>query len=320
MDPADHDSGAAVQQAVSHQGVLLGQHNQSIRGLLDANQQLSAQVSELTRQLASLSAPQQVGGANPQTRDSHTTDPEPFSGQSDVCRGFLFQCANVFSLRPNSFSTDISKIQYMCGLMRGRAIKWAEARFSAPGSMFTISYSSFIAEIKRVFDHPDYKFNASSQLMDLRQGQRSVSDYTIEFWTLAAEVDWTEQALQAAFMRGLSERLREELLSRDEPPDLNSLVSLANKIDNRLRSRRRERDSRPPPGTRLTVFPAPNAPYPPANVPGSSTMPEPMQLGRAHLTAEEHQRRRETGACLYCGGLGHFLSTCPTRPKGRALP
>lgn len=329
MDPADTNPGA-FQNAVTHQGVLLGHHEQSIRSLFEANQQLTRQVSDLARQLSSLltlrsdeATAQSSSPATPQApqaRDSSTTDPEPFSGQSDLCRGFLFQCETVFSQRPNAFASDVNKIQYMCGLMRGKALRWAEAKFTSK-KMNEISYDEFIKEVKCVFDHPDYQFDASSRLMTVMQGQRSVSDYSIEFWTLAAEVDWTDQALRAAYKRGLSEQLKDELMSRDEPNDLNSLVSLANRIDNRLRARRRERNSSSTrPVTRFTTPPVPASPPSVTPVPDTSSADtsEPMQLGRARLTPEERQRRRQSGECLYCGKVGHFLASCPTRPKGGA--
>lgn len=42
-----------------------------------------------------------------------------------------------------------------------------------------------------------------------------------------------------------------------------------------------------------------------------------MQLGlvRAPLTPEEKLRGRQANLCLYCGGTGHFLRTCPVRPS-----
>uniref|UniRef100_A0A3P8RRP5 Chromo domain-containing protein n=1 Tax=Amphiprion percula TaxID=161767 RepID=A0A3P8RRP5_AMPPE len=46
-----------------------------------------------------------------------------------------------------------------------------------------------------------------------------------------------------------------------------------------------------------------------------------MQLGRAHLTPQEKNQRRLSNACLYCGKMGHFLASCPTRPgKDMDLP
>jgi len=77
--------------------------------------------------------------------------------------------------------------------------------------------------------------------MNHSQGQRPVSDYSIEFWTLAAEVDWTEGALRAAFLKGLSDLIKDELVSRDEPSNFESLIALSNRTDNRLHSRRQEK-------------------------------------------------------------------------------
>uniref|UniRef100_A0A8C5ERN7 CCHC-type domain-containing protein n=1 Tax=Gouania willdenowi TaxID=441366 RepID=A0A8C5ERN7_GOUWI len=307
MDPTDNQDTPTIQQALSHQGRLLGQHEQSILALHASNQQLSQQVTVLTEQISAwLSlqsnasaqpaqptppSPQQVE-QGPGPREPAISDPEHFAGQSELC-----------------------------GLMRGRALKWAEARFSNT-VMHEVRYRDFVKEIKQVFDHPDYRSDASVKLMSLSQGQRSVSDYSIDFWTLKAEVDWTEQALRAAFTKGLSDQIKDELMSRDEPDDLESLISLANKIDNRIRARRKERDNSARSSTRTTAL---SPPIRPSRQPIRFEVdqidgPEPMQLGRAHLTPEELQRRRQAGECLYCGKSGHFLASCPTRPKDRAHP
>ncbi|CAL8277005.1 unnamed protein product [Boreogadus saida] len=42
--------------------------------------------------------------------------------------------------------------------------------------------------------------------------------------------------------------------------------------------------------------------------------PEPMHLGRAHLTAEERDQRLRSGSCMYCGRMGHIRLHCPLRP------
>uniref|UniRef100_A0A8C5H773 DUF4939 domain-containing protein n=1 Tax=Gouania willdenowi TaxID=441366 RepID=A0A8C5H773_GOUWI len=156
MDPTDNQDTPTIQQALSHQGRLLGQHEQSILALHASNQQLSQQVTILTQQISAwLSlqsnasaqpaqptppSPQQVE-QGPGPREPAISDPEHFAGQSELCRGFLFQCSTVFNQRPSSFSSDISRIQYMCGLMRGRALKWAEARFSNTYIMTCRRYS-----------------------------------------------------------------------------------------------------------------------------------------------------------------------------------
>ena len=49
---------------------------------------------------------------------------------------------------------------------------------------------------------------AAKTLLDLRQGNQSAADYTIQFRTLAAESGWGEQALH-----GLADRFKDELAS-----------------------------------------------------------------------------------------------------------
>uniref|UniRef100_A0A8D3CDT3 DUF4939 domain-containing protein n=1 Tax=Scophthalmus maximus TaxID=52904 RepID=A0A8D3CDT3_SCOMX len=51
----------------------------------------------------------------------------PFAGELNKCRGFLLQCGLVFQQKPQSFSTESAKVHYVLGLLRGRALVWAEA-------------------------------------------------------------------------------------------------------------------------------------------------------------------------------------------------
>uniref|UniRef100_A0A3B3DMB5 DUF4939 domain-containing protein n=1 Tax=Oryzias melastigma TaxID=30732 RepID=A0A3B3DMB5_ORYME len=82
-------------------------------------------------------------------RDSYVPDPEPFSGDLSRCRGFLLQCRHVFLQRPATFSSDKSKVLYVIGLLRGRALDWAEAAESRC-SFLSTSYVSFEANFKSV--------------------------------------------------------------------------------------------------------------------------------------------------------------------------
>uniref|UniRef100_A0A3B4AIZ6 DUF4939 domain-containing protein n=1 Tax=Periophthalmus magnuspinnatus TaxID=409849 RepID=A0A3B4AIZ6_9GOBI len=80
-------------------------------------------------------------------RHTFCTDPEPYAGQPDLCRGFLFQCRSVFQQRPARFPTDAAKTRYVCGLLRGRALQWAEARF-ASSALDNTDFEIFLNEFK----------------------------------------------------------------------------------------------------------------------------------------------------------------------------
>lgn len=55
----------------------------------------------------------------------------------------------------------------------------------------------------------------------------SVAQFSIEFWILAAESEWNEVASKSAFIKGLSEEIKDQLATQDEPDSLESLISLS---------------------------------------------------------------------------------------------
>lgn len=87
--------------------------------------------------------------------------------------------------------------------------------------------------MKRVFDHPVKGRQAEGQLLDLRQGNLSVSQYAINFRILAAESGWGDAALRADFSKGLNKEIKDELAIWDESSSLNELIELAIRLDNR---------------------------------------------------------------------------------------
>uniref|UniRef100_A0A3B3ZDS5 DUF4939 domain-containing protein n=1 Tax=Periophthalmus magnuspinnatus TaxID=409849 RepID=A0A3B3ZDS5_9GOBI len=126
MDQADLGPDQSLRQACSHHEMVIGQHEQSIRTLLEFNQSLS-QVVQLTNQVTELLA---ASGTSPRPPESRGTDPEPYSGQPHLCRGFLFQCQLVFQQCPTRFNSGAAKIHYLRGLLRGKGLQWAEARLA----------------------------------------------------------------------------------------------------------------------------------------------------------------------------------------------
>lgn len=77
----------------------------------------------------------------------------------------------------------------------------------------------------------------------MRQGSRSVAEYSVELCTLSAEAGWNDPALQTAFRWGLNDPVRDALVLGSQPASLNALVDRAIELDNRHRERRRERSS-----------------------------------------------------------------------------
>lgn len=340
MDSADADPDRLL-RALSNQGARLGQHEQLLHGLMESHQaaavqitQLNTMLQELTTNLTRSAAPgqptltQPPASAQPQPplpqpRETHVPDPEHYTGDMGKCGGFLLQCSLVFTQKPVTYASDSSKVAFIMGLLKGRALDWAAAKWQNNPEIRN-NFSAFEEELRRVFDHPVQGREASKRLLTLHQGNRSVADYSVEFRTLAAETGWDDLALQSVFLNGLSEQLKDELALKDDSDNLDSMISTAIKMDNRLRERRRERASRQPSNTFCRSVPAQTSSVPtvptqePSGQTHQNTELEPMQVGRARLTPTERMRRIKAGVCIYCGQMGHFLATCPARPKDGA--
>ncbi len=169
--------------------------------------------------------------------------------------------------QPMLYPTDLGKISFVCSLLIGKALEWATAVWREDGSTFP-SFEVFLQRFKEVFDHPAGGKSAGEQLLMLNQGRKTAAEYAVSFRTLAAQTDWTEDALKLMFRKGLSLELQSELACRDEGRTLNEFIELSIQIDNLIRSRRPVRAL--------------------ANdTPDFASHSEPMQLGYTHLTPEE---------------------------------
>lgn len=340
LDPKDLES---FKQALAAQGALVGQHDKVLREMSQRLTELSTNMLQLGNQMTRIStqlsapapqasapshspAPAPSGNQLHQTtnREPHMPTPERYSGDLGACSRFLLQCSLIFDLQPTTYSTDKSRIAFVLSLLSGKASQWATACWESKSDIFQ-SFDAFTEEMRSIFDHPLKGKEAAKRLLMLTQGSSPVAQYAVDFKILATESGWDDTALQAAFMKGLADNVKDELAARDETNSLQELISLATRLDNRLRERRREKTSRlvttrglssphiaptvPSISTPSPVFSSPSDPV---------TAEEPMQLGRAHLSAAERLRRQKSGLCMYCGQDGHFIISCPLRPKDKA--
>ncbi len=211
-----------------------------------AVQALVTQVSELTTQLqqlknetASFQHPPNPPAPVDQivrSTELHLPPPVFYSGEPQLCRSFLAKCSLYISLQPSSFPTEESKVAFVITLLSGRAASWGtivwEQRLPC-----CVSFRSFFEEIKKVFDRAASGREAARLLVELRQGYRTVTDYSIEFRTLAVECGWNSEAQWDMFLYGLSESIKDEIYSLELPTGVDKLIDLAIQLDTRLRQR-----------------------------------------------------------------------------------
>lgn len=152
------------------------------------------------------------------------------------------------------------------------------------------TYKQFIITLLRnVFDHsPDGK-EVSEQLFPLRQGKSRVSEYALEFCR-----NFSTSCPSPMAQRKLPIGARMQRLS-----SFPRLTDLDIDLDNLTQDR----------GRRTYTERSQYRKFQCLDVTG------PTQLGRAHLTRAERERRKTHGLCLYCGNDSHSLLDYMERPR-----
>jgi len=115
--------------------------------------------------------------------------PAKFSGESGNCSPFLTQCDLHFTCLPAAFPSDSAKVAFIVSHLTGRAEAWATAEW-ARNSPVCKSLQLFIETIKKIFDRTTPGREAARALTQISQQNQGVSDYAIDFRTLATDSGW----------------------------------------------------------------------------------------------------------------------------------
>ncbi|MGL5564155.1 MAG: DUF4939 domain-containing protein [Plesiomonas sp.] len=183
----DQATGSPLLNAVELQGALLGKHDEDLSTARRAIDSLTAQLTDLTQQIQFAHHESAVPAGRHPSQEPRINNPPCYSGESLQCRHFLMQCEVVFSLQPSTFSGDRSRVAYVISLLDGRARQWAAAGWEAEVN-WVHHFALFKEEMLRVFDRSAHGAEASRLLSSLRQGRRSVLDFSIEFRTLTSRL------------------------------------------------------------------------------------------------------------------------------------
>lgn len=239
--------------------------------------------------------------------------PQKFNGDRRLYRGFLNQCRIYFQMQPAAFSSERKKVLFIINLLTEEALSWASP-YVEKDDIILDNLHSFIKAMDQVFDDPNRCATAEAKLHNLRQGRRSVAEYTTEFRRWIADTTWNPAAQRSQFRQGLSEQIKDELARGDTPDDLENFIQLCIRIDQRLSERRKERlgilgNNE---GMRFSFSQPPRKS---SQVLQDSNNPEPMQIDsiRRGITMQEKERRRIENLCLYCGDSGHYAINCPNK-------
>ncbi|KAK3535970.1 hypothetical protein QTP70_022856, partial [Hemibagrus guttatus] len=239
---------------------------------------------------------------------SPVSAPAPFSGSAGDCNEFLLQCSLALEMQPQLYPDDRAKVAFIISRLEGKALRWAEPLWTQHHPAVT-SLSSFLEHFREVFGTPAGDSSIGERLCWLRQGSLTVSDFALQFWTLAATSGWNEQALITTYRQGLNPCIRLHLAAYEGFIGLEKFIQLSIRVATRMQLCFEEHQDQSLP---------PAAPRRSEHVSRPEPANEPMDLEHSDLTSIERQRERQRrlaqNCCLYCGCLGHFIAECPTRP------
>lgn len=123
----------------------------------------------------------------------------------------MVNCSLLFSLQPRTFATEATKVGYTILRLAGWVWLWRTAEWERQSENCS-TFSALAAELRKVFGLGNSRSSAGRWLLVLRQGERSVSDYSIDFRTLASR-SRCPAALVDTFVHGLAAHIKGALVA-----------------------------------------------------------------------------------------------------------
>lgn len=281
-----------------------------------------------------------TGVANP---SQVSFDPGFFGGsKGQELSSWLVKLQLVFDQNGNKFNTDKSKITYaitkMTGFPMASLTPDLELSMELPEAerpVYLTSWASFKDHLKSLFGDPNRKKAAEMKLRSLRQGRRSVNEYTAEFWPLARILGWDESALVSQYRLGLKREILDLMgIQFEQPETVDAVIKMARILEVRLEEIRYEREEQSRryqnPRNRNRQDSTRGQTRSAQVVAETNDQVIPMELDAAQLVTEKgSQGSTARGStvrgieCWYCHARGHIAQECPKKAKkksGNSIP
>jgi hypothetical protein len=238
--------------------------------------------------------------------------PKAFKGDMRDAERFLQACEVYFTQKDAQYSGNHKKkILYALSICEEKAGTWATpiVKDYLEGRTPYATWDDFKDEFLKSFGSPDPASDARFEIEKLRQGEKSVAEYTATFALLSGRTGFGDTELREKYKRGLNYKVREKMAT-------SSYDTYAKLRDAALLIERNMRDMGVWEGKRQFTNFAPRPSYtrdPYAmQVDATSSQRPPRQPGILPVRSDDWQKE---ATCFGCGKKGHIKRGCKENPQ-----
>lgn len=274
-------------------------------------------------------------------------DPQVFTGttkgkgKTNNLENFITQVNMAIAYQPERFPNEKTKVFYACSFMTDLAFEWAQPFLATNNTDHEEAclndYNIFLQALRVMFADVNAVADAQQQLLTIKQGDRTASEYVAEFKRLAITSKFNDAALATIFMNGLNFRVSNELILKDLPAYGPSLYAAAIQLDAKFNFQRHSggyrsqskhhhhhQDYHNRDNYHHNYHHYNNYDKHSPRAVHSGAGPMEVDATSAEkkfkpLSNKEKQKRRDEGLCLYCGSSGHLLDSCPKKSVKKVL-
>ena len=230
--------------------------------------------------------------------------PEEYDRTPSKLRPFLTQCELVFQGKTDQYQSGKSRVLYAVSFFnKGEALAWKQMIVQTQDEFLkdlakeaeanhTGLWESAKAVFERLFCPQSSKLEAQQKLLHIKQGTRTVEQYTTAFKLIGVDADLDKDMSLILWKQGLKPVIKQKIYELgDIPSKFNEWVERAKAIDLGWREYQAERGNTFKEGRNRKTF-------------------EAKDNSRPRLSDEEYQKRRKEGLCYKCGNKEHLANKC----------
>src|SRR5271170_4612000 len=308
---------------------------------LEEYNDLVATHRETLRRIQELEATQaeQIGSSHTSTGlQEHLRDPkvEPspeFSGKISEFPNFMAACSLVFTLCPNTYSSNERKVLFVISRLRRMAMSWARIIAEDPAHPYHKSYPAFKTALSNLYSDRNLQARNEDRLWHLVQ-TKSAAAYAAEFQSLVNLLDFDDNSKYLLFHKGLKPRVKDTIANVGRAATFTLLLDQAISINQRKHQRELEEKKSSSSGPKSSTTSQPSSTKAGVNAAEdrnphftrSRTQPESSQprgqkrpAPKGPISQQEKCRRIAESLCLYCEEYGHMRFDCPKKSKTESI-